>query len=263
MYRAGDTYLRLGEKDKLQRDLLLHRQMEASGFPVARVIGEGGYKNLFYFVEESLGEKHFGELFAEDCVVSGKISDEHFASFLEITERYGLAQLKTAVPDKRTAEFASGIHLDDLCGELPDDADAIREHFSGVIARTVELPFVVAHGDFNPSNLYPAGVIDLEDSFYAPAGYDLVTNIVHIDNFPDSPEYEFFRKYQFTDKQKQAYYDVVDNLYGSQGLPKISSYKEDFEFCRAVWAAVHMHAWPKVQRFRYDRLRQKFLNVTL
>ena len=110
-----------------------------------------------------------------------------------------------------------------------------------------------------PNNLFPAGVIDLESSFYGPAGYDLITNIIHIDYFPVSPDYEFFQHYQFSEGQKEKYLTVVDTLYQSHDLPALSPYLSDFEFCRLVWSAVGMDKYPKLQKFRYDLLIEKFL----
>jgi len=262
VYRCGNLYLRLGAKNELERDLLLHEQMTANGFPVAKILSKGEYKNYLYFIEESLGEKHFGDLFAEDIKNTGNISNSLFETFLKITNEFATAQLKTAGQRGSVDEFFEGICLATLCKELPEYAMRIEKRFSEAMTHLASFPFVLTHGDFNPHNLYPTGVIDLEDSFFGPAGYDLITNLVHINYFPPSSDYEFFQEYIFNDDQKQRYLDVVDTLYQSKGLPALSPCLPDFEFCRAVWSAVKIEKYPKLQKFRYDLLQEKFLKVS-
>jgi hypothetical protein len=234
--------------------------MVACGFPVARIVAQGEYEDFVYVIEESLGEKHFGDLFAEEVMQYGKISDRSFEGFLRITKAFAQAQLQTrAAPSPHT--FAQGIHLNALLEELPQDAARIQDRFAQAMERLLAFPGVLTHGDFNPHNLYPVGVIDLADSFYGPAGYDLVTNIVHIEYYPTSHDYEFFQGYSFTAEQQRRYFNTVDALYASHGLPKPSAYRADFAFCRAVWLAVRMGTWPKIQQFRYELLRRKFLQT--
>ena len=66
VYRSDGRYLRLGERAQIQRDVAFHEQMVAGGFPVASIISQGEYKDFVYLIEESLGEQHFGSLFAEE-----------------------------------------------------------------------------------------------------------------------------------------------------------------------------------------------------
>ncbi len=259
IYHNGDLFLRLGDKSDITYDLDLHEQMIAHNFPVAKIISKGEYENYLYFIEESLGDKHFGQLFSEDTKNSGNITKENLESFLNITKQFAIAQLATSGKKNDIKDFTDGIHLDIICEELPDKALRIQERFSDAIKNLSTFPFVVTHGDFNPHNLYPKGVIDLESSFYGPAGYDLITNLVHIEYFPVSTDYEFFQGYTFNDDQRVSYLSSIDALYQSRGLPALSPYLNDFEFCRAVWSVVKIQKYPKLQKFRYDLLRDKFL----
>jgi len=261
VYRSRDFYLRIGSKAEIGRDRAMHEKMLLADFPVAKIISSGEYKGQSYFIEESLGDKHFGELFAEDTKELGSISGPTLESYLEITRKFAAAQLKT-VGANNVQEFADGIQLATLCKELPDYERVITDRFADAIKNLSPFPFVVTHGDFNPNNLLPEGVIDLESSFYGPAGYDLITNIIHITYFPTSPDYEFFQHYQFNEGQKRKYLDVVDTLYQSHDLPALSPYLIDFEFCRLVWSAVRMDKYPKLQKFRYDLLIKNFLKPT-
>ena len=259
VYKSGNEILRIGDRAKITKDLALHKKMEALGFPVARLLGEGELGGSSYFIESSLGERHLGNQFAEDVRESGVIRDASFQSLLGIVDRFGRAQLKSIVPANDFEEFSRGIHLDILCEELPDYAVAIQSRFRRCSERFAPFPFVILHGDFNPSNLYPESVIDLEDSFYGPFGLDLVTALVHINYFPDSPEYEYVARYRFTSAQSREYLEAIDSIAAGANLPRLSEIKDDFEFCRASWSLVRMHKWPKLQHFRYELFIQKFL----
>jgi Ser/Thr protein kinase RdoA (MazF antagonist) len=49
---------------------------------------------------------------------------------------------------------------------------------------TKTLPIVWNHGDHNPYNIFTDGLIDLEDSFDGPLGYDTITALTQNFRFP-------------------------------------------------------------------------------
>lgn len=259
VYKSADTYLRIGDPGRIKTDLALHKQMVAAGFPLARVISEGSLGDRAYFIESSLGDKCMGNLFAKDIEKTGSVTQENFDAFLRVTEQFARAQLTTGSSTRDYAEFADGIHLDELCDELPEQAPKIRSIFDAAKQKIAALPFVITHGDFNPNNLYPDGVIDLEDSFHAPFGHDLVGAFSHIDYFPDSSDYEFHATYRFSADQQRQYFELLDRICMETSLPPLSECKSDFDFTRAVWLLVRMHKWPKIQKFRYDLFAERFL----
>lgn len=259
VYKSADAYLRIGSPDKILADLAFHKQMEEANFPVAKIISEGELNGQVYFVESSLGERHFGQMFAEDIEKTGSISKNSFEEFLNIVKRFAKAQLRTRGKEGNYAEFADGIYLDVLCEELPEQASKIQAIFERMKEKFKALPFVTTHGDFNPNNLYPTGVIDLEDSFRGPFGYDLIGAFIHIDYFPDSTDFEYFAKYRFSNGQKQEYFEFLDRVSVEENLPLLSGFQHEFEFARAVWLLVRMHAQPKLQKFRYDLFTERFL----
>lgn len=259
VYKGPDSYLRIGSADKIHSDLALHKRMESAGFPVAKLIDEGELDGKAYFIESSVGEKTLSNTFAEETETTGAISQESFNQFLNIADQFARAQLRTKTSDRNFEEFADGIHLDSLCQELPQYAEKIQIRFREIQERTAGLPFVISHGDFNPHNLYAGGAIDLEDSYHAPFGHDLIGGIVSIDYFPDSEEFEYFARYRFSEEQKAKYLEFLDGICDEQSLPKLSDFQSDFEFTRAVWLLVSMHKWPKLQKFRYDKFTEKFL----
>ena len=259
VYRTEGEYLRIGEAEAVKKDLALHKKMEAAGFPVAKLLSEGEQSGLYYFTEASLGDRHLGKLFAEDFEKDGTISDASFGKFLAIVETFARAQLSTATNVQSFDEFSRGFHFDTMLAELPEKENELKKKFEEISKRVSVFPFVVTHGDFNPNNLYEGGVIDLEDSFYAPFGYDLVTALVHINYFPDSKDFEYFARYRFSDSQTLQYTGMIDSLAKEANLPPLSAYADDFEFARAVWSVVHMGEWPKIQKWRYDLFTRKFL----
>ena len=259
VYKGLDSYLRIGSAEKIHSDLALHKRMESAGFPVARLIAEGELGGKAYFIESSVGEKTLSQMFAEETEATGAISEESFNQFLSVTDQFARAQLRTQTSKRTFEEFADGVHLDILCQELPQYAEKIKARFKEVQERATELPFVISHGDFNPHNLYAGGAIDLEDSCHAPFGHDLIGGIVSIDYFPDSPEFEFFAKYRFSEKQRKDYLELLDGICNEQNLPKLSDFKTDFEFTRATWLLVRMDKWPKIQKFRYNKFIDTFL----
>lgn len=259
VYKGRESYLRIGSPDKIHRDLELHKRMQSAGFPIAKLLVEGESDGKAYFIESSVGEKTLSKIFEEETETAGTINQESLNQFLNITEKFARAQLRTQISERDFDGFAQGIHLDVLCKELPQYAEKIQTRFKGVMQRTGRLPFVMSHGDFNPHNLYPGGAIDLEDSYYAPFGHDLIGGVVSIDYFPDSRGFEFFAKYQFSADQQRQYFALLDGICRATELPPLSNFKNDFEFTRGIWLLVRMKEWPKIQKFRYDLFIERFL----
>src|SRR3989344_4358720 len=157
IYRSEHAYLRIGPPDAIQLQREMHVHLEERGFPVPKMLSSGVHAGFSYFTEESLGERRFLDLFANDFSQTGVVSERRFAEFITICERI----------------FASAIHVDLLTAELPSHEVAIREQFARRFKNVSVYPSRVMHGDFNPSNTYPRGVIDFEDTSSGPVGYDL------------------------------------------------------------------------------------------
>lgn len=238
----------------------MHKAMEMAGYPVAELLDSGKLGYRYYFLERSLGDAPLGDLFAADYASHGNISEEHFSQLLKIAEHFARAQMGTQTSSGPAGELSVGIFLEVLCDELPEHAKRIRERFDQAFERLSVFPFVLSHGDFNPRNLFSAGVIDLEHFFQAPFGYDSLTALVHIDLHPDKGDYEFYAKYRYSDEQRKRYFAMLDRVAQGFELPPISKYADDFAFLRAVWSTVRLHEWPKLQKWRYDFLVRRYLS---
>ncbi len=260
VYRGDGEYLRIGEPRVIKKHLDAHTLMEGAGFRVPQLLTAGEHGGKAYFIEKSLGDQRLGGAFAEDWQTAGVVSDTHFAEFTATVDMYARAQLRAPVPPLSLRDLKAAIHVRTLCKELPEYAERIQARFAEIIERLSVFPNVLSHGDFNPQNLFSNGIIDLEHACKGPWGYDLVTALVHIDQFPDSDSYEYFARYRFSWGQREKYLAFLDGIASENDLPKLSDYVHDFEFCRAVWSAVRMHEWPKLQKWRYDVLIRKYFS---
>lgn len=128
--------------------------------------------------------------------------------------------------------------------------------FEKVKERLSSSPTILTHGDFNAYNLFEEGIIDFGNSFEASAGYDLVSNIYHTYLFPKGGDFESTRRYEFSTKQINDYFSLVDDIYLQNNFPKLSDFIGEFIFTRTIWSAVRMQRYPKVQEWRYKKFEK-------
>ncbi len=256
VYRSDALFLKLGD---VEREREVHRRLLKRGAPLADIVYEGNHNGAFYYIERSLGDEQLGELFRLDMDQSGAIGEQRFGEFLDVVSRFASAQLETRLDTHEPSAFASGIALNELALELPVWHDRIHRRFDDAIAALFPFPYVESHGDFNAHNMFPAGVIDLDDAFPAPAGYDLITALVHTEYFAPDPSHHFMQRYTFTPEQRTNYLKIIDSIYRDSRLPPPSAFLPDFEYCRAVWLCVAMQDKPNMRAFRLERLKERFL----
>ena len=256
IYKNVSAYLRVGDVLKIQKDLARHKQMEGCGFPVAKLLAEGTIAGMAYFIEESLGDRHYGIIFKEETEEFGAIRDQTFDQFVDFCVRFAQAQLKTVTGEQDWPGFEKGIHLDILCQEMPAEKEKILSKYRAVQKKLAGVPFMLSHGDMTTFNILPKGIIDFEDSFMGPAGYDLGALVEHLNWFPESTDYEYYRLYDFTPAQRQRFLDRIDDVYSKVKLPKLSDHLAEFNFTRGIWFAVRMGHAPKLGKFRHDEIRK-------
>ena len=257
VYRSSDAYLRIGPPDVIAANLAVHRLMEQAKFPVARILAEGRLDDRTYFVEEALGET-YRMLFSREYERDGVVHDETFSHFAGIVGKFFTAQAATSATGD-PGELARGIHLGIMQDELPQYASRIQARFDLALERMKALPYVLTHGDFNPSNIAQRGVLDLEDSFAAPLGFDIASALITIDWFPDAGDYEYEARWRFSAGQKTAYVRMFDAMFADRGFIGFTPYLQELAFCRALWLTARMHQWPKTQKWRYEKLVREYL----
>ena len=257
VYKGPAAFLRLGATSVVSQYRDTHARMEAAGYPVAKVTGNGHYDQWAYYVEESLGEQTYARSFSVEFDRDGTVSDELFDGFVNTCKTFLVAQLSANHGVSDFAEFARETHIKTLIEELPQWEGAIERRLRAAMRNLREVPFVLSHGDFNPANLLQGGVIDIENAMSAPLGYDAVTAVETPDWFLRSEETKAFYHYVLTDDQKSRYRAMCEDTY--RDTVDIRRYWNDFVFFRAAWMTVRMHKWPQVQQYRYDRFIRNFL----
>jgi len=259
VYRGRSAYVRLGSPDVIAKDLALHREMEKQKFPVSPLLSEGEFESQAYFAEKPLGEKSFRARFQETYERTGSLDEHDVRECAAVLKKLYSAQLKNT-RDWDPEEFAHGIRLAQLCTELPQHADALRARFALALERLRKLPGVLTHGDCNPSNMYEGGVIDLEDSFYGPLGYDVVSAVYSIEWSPLTRDYEFYAQYRFTDEEKDVFMKAIDVLSKKHSSPGLLPFIGDLQFCRVVWLCSGMGEWPRTQQWRFEKFVKSYLH---
>ncbi|MEK7180047.1 MAG: phosphotransferase [Patescibacteria group bacterium] len=265
IYKGTNNFLRCGPKGILEKECLTQKYLLELGFPVPKIYKEYRENDTFYYIEEMVGRVNFETLFASDSKNASKIKDIHFKQFLNITELFLQAQIKTLRECNKKEKFTKSLLRNDvLKEERPDLHEATIEAVNRALSSLSVFPTALTHGDFHPANIFPKGVIDIESFGYAPLGYDMVTNIyttyiLNSSKKSNNPQ----RTYSFTTVQIDIYFDMIDRVLTSHALPPLSVYKNDFVLLRLIWAVVRMHQWPGTQKWRYElyeRVLDKFLN---
>ncbi len=253
IYKNDDLFLRIGPKGALEPEIDFHKKLIQYHFPVPRIVAEGKWQSKYFYLETSLGGKSFSSLFWGDWQQDGQIKPRHFNAFLKISKEFAQAQLGTVVANRDEESFYLGAKINFAILELPNLKNDILKAFAKVKKQTESLPYVLTHGDFNPANLFPKGVIDFGNHCYAPAGMDLISSVYLNYNFPKKEGFESQRKYEFSKDQLNQYFGVLDRIYHQAGLPALSNFIDDFIFCRYILSLVRMEKKPKLQKWRYEK----------
>ncbi len=264
VYKGDGCFLRIGPKEIIQEEIDFHKNLLRLGFPIADFLESGEHEELFYFTESSLGENNLSYLFKENLSNDRIVSEHDFEIFLNITRKYLEAGLRT-ISQKvfEAGKFEKMIHFDFILEELPLLKDKTSEAMKRAEENINRLPIVLSHGDFNPYNIFPKGVIDWERAGEAPLGYDITTNISQFLFFPFSGDFEHVANYNFSNEQISKYWAEIDKICISKGFPKISDYFNDFLFARCIWSVVRMDRTPKLQKWRnaqYEKILDVYLN---
>ncbi|HEU0285449.1 MAG TPA: phosphotransferase [Nocardioidaceae bacterium] len=247
VYRGDQTYLRIGPG--LAAELDLHKTMLSFDFPVAGILDEGVHERFAYFIEESLGPQTLGDRFEEQLDAGGGIVDEGFADFMSIVERQIRAQLSMPTRPVSADEFDHVTGAHQTAKRLPDLAPRILDAFHAALARLDDFPGTLVHGDLHAFNMCAGGVIDLEDSGWGIAGYDVLTAayVSALGDLGDRP--------WFTTQQIESYVAMIDRVFANHGIAPPSSRLDDFLLCRTIALCSQQHPNAEVSRCRDDTLR--------
>ena len=232
----GLKYLRIGQRMQVDKELILHKRLLHYGFPVASILTEGSFGEWRYWIEESLGKITFGELFDTEMVHTGQISEESFNTFLSIILRFHVAQESTIDCAQIDSEvLAKNIGLYNLMNDLPLEREKIGKTWEKILFCLKSVPICFTHGDFLPNNLLERGVIDFEDSFLGPIGYDILNPITTPYWFPREPVQGRKRLSWFSESQLERYLKAVDMYTFQDHVWRIENFFDPLFLLKAIW----------------------------
>lgn len=247
IYQNEKVYLRIGEREAVERELHCHAHWLHLGFPLPDIIAQGEIGGWYYTIEASAGEAVFGEIFEQESQQFGQVGDTSFSAYLAIVCRFTESQLRTQMQDDVRSEFAALVRLDGVLTELPHLRDKTLAAFEHAVTRLQGFPAVHSHGDFHPHNVCPDGVIDLDSAGRGYAGYDVISGLLIDDLF--SPDDQDF---QYSDTQRQRYLNMNDAIFAAYSLPIPSLYIDDFLFCKHLSLVPGRHHRLQQQRWLYE-----------
>lgn len=261
--KKRSQYLRLGGTDIIDKEVAQHHHLIDGGFPVAKIIKKDKWQNLSYWIEESLGEKHLADIFADEYKENGCITEKTFQLFLTIVEKFKTAQLKILKTSINLDEVYKGVGFGYILDELPQYKNKLETIWNHLYKKLENFPATYCHGDFTSHNIMPLGVIDHEDHFEGPFGYDLITAITPAYWFPaDQSHGSYARRSQFSQTQKEEFFNRFGIFQYDGKHFNLKDYFNPLFFLKATWWSVRNYKNPKIQEWRYQKyiyLLEKYL----
>lgn len=266
IYQSGEVYARVAPQAVLQKEYETHQFFEEKGFPMPKLLSGGIVGENAYYLEEDIGRETFHDKFEQETRETGKITEETFQDFLSLVKKFVGVQEKSVSSTRGVDEgFFRNVMVHEVIGERSE----LQLTLAAMMLKTEKvlgvLPQVPTHGDFNPCNILPKGVIDFAYHFEAPLGYDwtaLLMNTYYFSPEDTSPT-EINRTYQYTEDQWEKLVAIGDQAYKDAGITK--TFRETLPILalmRMTWSAAHMEHRPQLQAWRFAKL-QRALEVYL
>ena len=249
------AYLRLGQKQEIERELNVRRDLLANSFPIGDCIAEGEFDGKKYWVEASLGKYHFGDLFFQDIREYGSIREETFNDFLNVLKRFRDAQERTIVLKPVRADFLKDlIDFDGLSKSSALGLELLVPAWEKMFCVFEKMPSCMTHGDLLPNNIFHLGVIDFEGTQTGVVGYDIVSALTKSFWFPKEKDYEQQRKYWFSEAQIERLQDILFVYSTQEHRWDLGKFADELFLLRGLWWTSRNEKWPKIQRWRYERM---------
>jgi hypothetical protein len=249
IYRGkhGAKYLRHGA---VAQELKLQEFLVSNNVPVSQILSTSTDHGVAYFIEKSLGEKHYGHLFGENFTELNKIDSPVFKAFLETSEAALSSIAATPIHDSMNTEFPLDDYMEMLHKSFPAHSrffDQLKVQLESDIQRSSKS---WQHGDFNAHNIIGEGIIDFEFNFWGCSYYDFISLIMAPAWFPESGKSEFFQTYQFSSEEKEKMLSTLlpehsenDDTASSLNLSLV---------LRTIFSLVGLDHHPLIQEFRYS-----------
>ncbi len=241
VYRSADNalYMRTGEAHAIHSEAEFVKMAKEQGFPVPKVVDIGLFPDgVGCFVETALGTENFSSLFRREYTTTAKVGDALFDTFCTVVLQFLAAQLRPFCRQPGPSQMREGLRIGKVEHQDPDIASLVEQAIVKAENRMQKLPLVFTHGDLSPFNIMPQGVIDFEERFIAPAGYDAITSVL-FQRFWDYPKPDGTGSmilWDFNQQQINRFLLQADQLYSAEGVPPLSAFFNDFLMLNGVWA---------------------------
>lgn len=245
---VAKQYLRIGDPHVIHCEYAFHQRLLQQHYPVPALVGQGTLRSGdAYMLEVAVGDEKFGSLFGRECHELGSITPATYHSFIHVVECYVRAQEQQLLTSHDTESLRQGVQIPILISELPEETPVWLALWEKIKHDVDEMPWTLCHGDFNSFNILPGGVIDFEDPFEGPIGYDLMCAITSNSWFPECGDFECLTTIRFTPNHFKQLFDIS---------PQVLDQFDALFLLRAIWAVVRMHDRPKLQAWRYRLFRE-------
>mgnify|MGYP000114205768 CR=1 FL=1 len=255
IYQAGDGshFAKAWLHEAVSQEADLYQKLGKYGIKLPTVISV-----QTIMMEQSFWEKTFADLFTESYSQVNIIQEEIFDNFIVMNQSHLDSQIKLIGENITDKKFAS---FDHLAEENRIDPDLIKKAYEKIMNVVQSMPMTRNHWDYNPYNIFPEWVIDLEDWFLWPIGYDTITSLTQNYRFPDEGDYELHRQHSFSLPQIVSFLTRL-----SDNAIKINFLDKDLFAALFLMRWAFVTAWssraPKSQAYRYElfqTLLEKFL----
>ncbi len=229
-------YVRTANHAEITGEVNMTKELYERGFPVPEIVASGMVdEETAYYIEKSIGDRVFGEIFMEETEKSGHVSEESFDAFLKVIIKYCKAQFdeKNFVPHNKEA-FTGVIDVANTLRNNPPSQEMsalFTEAYTLASERVLDLPWGYIQPDLNAFNILHDGIIDFELAGFGPVGYDVLTNVHFGRMWPKKRV-----AYVFSNDQVARYVREVDIVAQEKGLPTLSEYENDFLVLKAIWS---------------------------
>ncbi|HUY53134.1 MAG TPA: NUDIX domain-containing protein [Candidatus Dormibacteraeota bacterium] len=270
--QSDGVFARLGPKEIVEDERIHTLSLYNRGFPVPKILSSGIYdKKYTYFLESSLGDSTFHELFVNDFNKHGKILDETFEKYQKIIEKYLNAQMKKAnlssvTPRQFIESFCPNERILANYEYFKYDTTKLQKAIDKIMSKLESSNMGILQYDLNPYNILPNGIIDFELVGYGPIGFDaMMSTRWSFAWFPNYPA-RYTMQYRLTNKQIKMNDQLITNIAKRHGLEDPCKHLQEFLVLKGAWALSDFDFpqpdWP-ADRIAFRGFRAKLLNESV
>ncbi len=209
--------------------------------PIARVLSNTELlENNKYFTETPFDEISFHELFKEEYINNGQVSNETFNRYLDATKKYFTAQIKpNNKPNIAIDDFIESLlpkdKISNNYGYFGYDTNSYSKAIKKASSKLADCPMGILQLDLSPFNVLENGVINFESS-YGPIGYDVLTSTRwNTGWFTDYPS-RYSLAYRLNEDQIHENDQLISTIANDHDTKDPTQYLQDFLFLKSARA---------------------------